>query len=60
MNVQIGPEYPAAASRNVSEYQRYHRDPFDRGLVLQAILPGLTIMPSDPLIALYPAPVLWL
>ena len=38
----------------------YHRDPFDRGLVSQAILRGLTIVTPDPLIARYPAPVLWL
>ena len=37
----------------------HHRDPFDRGLVSQAILRGLTIVTPDPLIARYPAPVLW-
>lgn len=37
----------------------YHRDPFDRGLVSQAILNGLTIVTPDPNIARYPAPVLW-
>ena len=36
-----------------------HRDPFDRGLVSQAILHGLTIVTPDPEIARYPAPVLW-
>ena len=38
----------------------HHRDPFDRGLVSQAILRGLTIVTPDPWIARYPAPVLWL
>ncbi len=38
----------------------HHRDPFDRGLVSQAILRGLTIVTPDPVIARYPAPVLWL
>ena len=38
----------------------HHRDPFDRGLVSQAILRGLTIVTPDPLIARYPDPVLWL
>ena len=38
----------------------HHRDPFDRGLVSQAILRGLTIVTPDPLIARYPAPVFWL
>lgn len=37
----------------------HHRDPFDRGLVAQAILRGMTIVTPDPLIARYPAPVLW-
>ena len=38
----------------------HHRDPFDRGLVSQAIRRGLTIVTPDPLIARYPAPVSWL
>lgn len=37
----------------------HHRDPFDRGLVSQAILKGMVIVTPDPLIARYPAPVLW-
>ena len=37
----------------------HHRDPFDRGLVSQAILNGLTIVAPDPAIARYPAPILW-
>lgn len=37
----------------------YHRDPFDRGLVSQAILNDLTIVTPDTTIARYPAPVLW-
>jgi PIN domain nuclease of toxin-antitoxin system len=36
-----------------------HRDPFDRGLVSQAILQGLTIVTPDEMIAAYPAPTLW-
>ena len=36
-----------------------HRDPFDRGLVSQAILSGMTIVTPDPVIARYPAPTLW-
>lgn len=38
----------------------HHRDPFDRGLISQAILRGMTIVTPDPAIARYPAPVLWL
>ena len=36
-----------------------HHDPFDRGLVSQAILYGMTIVSPDEAIAQYPAPVLW-
>ena len=37
----------------------HHRDPFDRGLVSQAILLGMSIVTPDPAIARYPAPILW-
>jgi len=37
----------------------HHRDPFDRGLVSQAILNGLSIVTPDPEIGRYPAPTLW-
>ena len=37
----------------------HHRDPFDRGLVSQAILNGMSIVTPDPAIADYPAPTLW-
>ena len=36
-----------------------HRDPFDRGLVSQAILGGMTLVTPDPAIGRYPAPTLW-
>ena len=36
-----------------------HHDPFDRGLVSQAILHGMTIVTPDEAIARYPAPILW-
>ena len=36
-----------------------HSDPFDRGLISQAILNGMTIVTPDEVIATYPAPVLW-
>lgn len=36
-----------------------HRDPFDRMLVCQALVHGLTILTPDPLVAQYPAHVLW-
>ena len=34
-----------------------HRDPFDRMLVAQSIVEGITLLTSDPLVAQYPAPV---
>jgi PIN domain nuclease of toxin-antitoxin system len=36
-----------------------HRDPFDRLLVCQAIVHGLTILTPDPLVAAYPVRVIW-
>lgn len=36
-----------------------HRDPFDRILVCQAILRGMTLLTPDAAIGLYPAPILW-
>jgi PIN domain nuclease of toxin-antitoxin system len=36
-----------------------HRDPFDRCLVGQAIVHGMTILTPDPVISQYPARVIW-
>jgi PIN domain nuclease of toxin-antitoxin system len=36
-----------------------HRDPFDRLLVSQAIVHGLTIVTPDPLVTQYPARTIW-
>ena len=36
-----------------------HADPFDRMLVSQAIVHGLTIVTPDPLVTQYPARTLW-
>jgi PIN domain nuclease of toxin-antitoxin system len=36
-----------------------HRDPFDRLLVAQAIVHGMTILTPDPIVARYPARTLW-
>lgn len=36
-----------------------HRDPFDRALVCQAIVHGLTILTPDPLVTQYPVRCLW-
>jgi PIN domain nuclease of toxin-antitoxin system len=35
----------------------HHRDPFDRLLVAQALVEGLTIVTHDPLIARYSAAI---
>ena len=34
-----------------------HKDPFDRALVAQAIIEGMTLLTADPLVAQYPCPV---
>jgi PIN domain nuclease of toxin-antitoxin system len=36
-----------------------HRDPFDRVLISQAIMGGMTLVTPDPLITQYPVPTLW-
>lgn len=38
---------------------RLHRDPFDRMLICQAIVGGLTLVTPDPEIARYPVRTLW-
>ncbi len=35
-----------------------HKDPFDRILVAQAMVEGITLLTSDPLVAQYPGPVM--
>ena len=37
----------------------WHRDPFDRMLISQAIAHGLAIVTPDPLIRQYPVRVIW-
>jgi PIN domain nuclease of toxin-antitoxin system len=44
---------------HVTRLPSLHRDPFDRMLVSQAIVHGLTILTPDPLIAQYPARTMW-
>lgn len=34
-----------------------HKDPFDRMLVAQAMIEGLTLITRDPVVAQYPGPV---
>jgi PIN domain nuclease of toxin-antitoxin system len=44
---------------HVRKLQPLHADPFDRMLVSQAIVHGLTIVTPDPLVTQYPARTLW-
>ncbi|MDQ3420734.1 MAG: type II toxin-antitoxin system VapC family toxin [Acidobacteriota bacterium] len=44
---------------HVSRLPVLHRDPFDRILVSQAIVHGLTILTPDPLVIQYPARTAW-
>jgi PIN domain nuclease of toxin-antitoxin system len=34
-----------------------HKDPFDRILIAQAMVEGITLLIADPLVAQYPAPI---
>ena len=43
----------------VAKLPNLHNDPFDRLLVAQSIVHGLTILTPDPLITNYPARTLW-
>ncbi len=47
------------AALHLSRLPALHRDPFDRMLVSQAIVHGLTILTPDPLVTQYPARTLW-
>ena len=47
------------AALHVSKLPAAHRDPFDRMLVSQAIVHGLTILTPDPLVTQYPARTIW-
>lgn len=51
--------FDEAAAAHDAQLPTLHRDPFDRGLVSQAILQGLSIVTPDETIASYPAPVIW-
>lgn len=51
--------FDEAAAAHAARLPPLHHDPFDRGLVSQAIQNGMTIVTPDEAIAQYPAPVLW-
>ena len=48
-----------ASALHVGNLPALHRDPFDRMLVSQALVGGLTIVTPDHAIRQYPAPTLW-
>jgi PIN domain nuclease of toxin-antitoxin system len=48
-----------ASTLHISRLPTLHRDPFDRLLVSQAIVHGLTILTPDPLVTQYPAMTAW-
>jgi len=52
-------DFDEAAATHNTLLPAHHRDPFDRGLVSQAILLGMSIVTPDPAITRYPAPILW-
>jgi PIN domain nuclease of toxin-antitoxin system len=41
----------------IRELPPLHRDPFDRILVAQSVVEGITLLTSDPRVAQYPGPV---
>ena len=47
------------AALHASRLPSLHRDPFDRLIVSQAIVHGMTILTPDPVMARYPARTLW-
>jgi PIN domain nuclease of toxin-antitoxin system len=47
------------AALAVAQLPSLHRDPFDRMLICQTIMGGLTLLTPDPLITQYAVPTLW-
>lgn len=41
----------------VSSLPNHHRDPFDRILIAQATVEGITLVTADPFVAAYPGPI---
>lgn len=48
----------SAAVAQLLSLADYHRDPFDRMLICQALQHGLTLVTSDDIFRRYPAPIL--
>ena len=47
------------AALAIAQLPDLHHDPFDRMLICQAIMGGLTLVTPDPLIRQYAVPTLW-
>jgi PIN domain nuclease of toxin-antitoxin system len=41
----------------IDSLSRIHKDPFDRILIAQAMVEGITLLTADPVIAQYPGPI---
>lgn len=52
-------ELPVEGSHAVSvdNLPPLHKDPFDRILIAQAIVEGITLLTADPIVARYPGPI---
>jgi PIN domain nuclease of toxin-antitoxin system len=48
-----------ASTLQISSLPKVHNDPFDRMLISQALMHGLTILSPDELIKKYPVRILW-
>ena len=48
-----------SAALAVARLPDLHRDPFDRALISQAIMGGMTLLTPDPLITQYPVATMW-
>ncbi len=60
----IGPRIPTLAIRVVhicwlAGLPEFHKDPFDRILVAQALAGGMTLGTKDALLARYGVPIVW-
>ncbi len=53
VDLPITGEHAAA----VADLPAHHKDPFDRILVAQAAIEGVTLLTADPLVAAYPGPI---
>jgi PIN domain nuclease of toxin-antitoxin system len=52
-------ELPVTASHALAvlDLPRLHKDPFDRILVAQSVVEGITLLTVDPIVARYPGPI---